>query len=73
MRGCLRYVAHVRFTGDEWDMLGRVAEVRRVPIEELIREELGLAPLEAGPSRRSGRRHLRLVRSELAGSCAEDA
>jgi hypothetical protein len=73
MRGHLCHVAQVRFTGDEWDMLDRVAAVKQVAIEELIREELGLAPLEAGPSRRSGVRHLRLVRSELAGSCAEDA
>lgn len=67
MRHRFSFVAEVRFTCEEWDLLDRVAAAKRITIEELIREELRLAPLEAGQSRHVGGRHLRLVRSDLVG------
>jgi hypothetical protein len=72
---CLHRVVPVRFTDEEWDLLDRLAAARQVTIEELIREDLRLAPLDARASRRSrrSRSHLRLVRSDLFGGLAEDA
>jgi hypothetical protein len=67
MRHRSPYVAEVRFTCEEWDLLDRVAAARRITVEELIREELRLAPLGAGQSTHAGSRHLRLVRSDLVG------
>jgi GAF domain-containing protein len=61
---CLHNVAQVRFTPEEWDLLDRLAGARRITIEQLIREELRLAPLDEGASRESAKRHLRLVRAQ---------
>lgn len=72
----LRFVAQVRFTFEEWDLLDRVAAAKRLTIEELIREDLRLRPLETRRSRprRRASRHLRLVGSEMevTGALAED-
>lgn len=69
----LRFAARVRFTIEEWELLDRMAAAKRVTIEELIREELRLRPLETRRTRpRRRARHLRLVGSELTGRLAED-
>jgi hypothetical protein len=70
---CLHYVAQVRFAPEEWDLLDRLAKAKRITIEELIREELRLAPLDERVSPEADKRHLRLVRSGLRNGLADDA
>jgi hypothetical protein len=55
----------VRLTWDEWDLLDRLAVIRRITIEELIRDELRLRPIGTEPQR-TRKRHLQVVRPESA-------
>jgi hypothetical protein len=70
---CLHHAVQVRFTAQEWDLLDRLAGARKITVEQLIREELRLAPLQEGTARRSVKRHLSLVRPNLVASLLEDA
>ncbi len=40
------YVVQIRLTREEWRHFSRLAYVRRVTLEELVREGLGLRPKE---------------------------
>jgi|HubBroStandDraft_3_1064219.scaffolds.fasta_scaffold153560_2 hypothetical protein len=53
-----RHVVQLRVTHDEYEHLDRLARLRNITIEDVIREGLSLAPIDAV---RLPERHLRLV------------
>jgi hypothetical protein len=67
------YIVQVRLAWAEWDLLDRLAAGQRITIEELIRNELCLTPLDAEPAPQPERRHLQIVRPDLVCALVEDA
>jgi hypothetical protein len=55
------HVAQVRFTPGQWRVLLDMALIRRITVEDLIREELEMPAGDAAPP---PERHLRLVDGE---------
>lgn len=62
MSGRYAHVVQVRLTQPEWRQIARLAQVRGITVEELLREALRLSP-PAGRATSVRESHLRVVRS----------
>jgi hypothetical protein len=55
------HVVHLRLTHEEWRLVAEMARLRRLSIEELLREGLRLSRLDALPSHQAERSRLQLL------------